>query len=248
MSAVAVSGLTKAYEGQDALRGISFDIAEGEVFGLLGPERRRQDDDGRDPRGVQTPRRGRGVRPRRRSRGRRRRLARPDRHRPPVVRDVPAPQRASSTSRLFAGYYAAPRDPDEVITLVGLQEKRDALVKIAVGRSAAEARPRARSHRRPRAPLPRRADDGVRPCSAAGRVGDDPFAPRAREDGAADDALPRRGRAARRPRGRPPRRRDRRARHARGARRRARDGDPVPPRRTRHRRSRPTSRRASCTS
>ena len=30
--------------------------------------------------------------------------------------------------RLFAGYYATPRDPDEVITLVGLEEKRDALV------------------------------------------------------------------------------------------------------------------------
>ena len=37
MSAVVVSGLRKAYEGQDALRGISFEIEEGEVFGLLGP-------------------------------------------------------------------------------------------------------------------------------------------------------------------------------------------------------------------
>ena len=37
MSAIAVRGLRKAYNGVQAVRGISFVVEEGEVFGLLGP-------------------------------------------------------------------------------------------------------------------------------------------------------------------------------------------------------------------
>ena len=37
MSAISVSDLHKSYGDYEALRGISFEIAEGEVFGLLGP-------------------------------------------------------------------------------------------------------------------------------------------------------------------------------------------------------------------
>ena len=36
-SAVTVSDLRKAYGEVEAVRGISFEIAEGEIFGLLGP-------------------------------------------------------------------------------------------------------------------------------------------------------------------------------------------------------------------
>ena len=35
--------------------GSTFEVGAGEVFGLLGPERRGQDDDGRDPRGLPPP-------------------------------------------------------------------------------------------------------------------------------------------------------------------------------------------------
>jgi ABC-2 type transport system ATP-binding protein len=35
--AIAVSGLRKAYGSQEALRGVDFTVARGEVFGLLGP-------------------------------------------------------------------------------------------------------------------------------------------------------------------------------------------------------------------
>ena len=35
--------------------------------------------------------------------------------------------------RLFAGYYAAPRDPDEVVELVGLSDKRDARARTLSG-------------------------------------------------------------------------------------------------------------------
>ncbi len=52
MSAVAVADLHKSYGDFQAVKGIDFEIRSGEVFGLLGPERRRQDDDRRDPRGL----------------------------------------------------------------------------------------------------------------------------------------------------------------------------------------------------
>ena len=37
MSIVAFSGLTKSYGQTPALRGVSFDVPQGEIFGLLGP-------------------------------------------------------------------------------------------------------------------------------------------------------------------------------------------------------------------
>ena len=36
-TAIVVSDLRKSYGGVEALRGVSFEVAEGEVFGLLGP-------------------------------------------------------------------------------------------------------------------------------------------------------------------------------------------------------------------
>ena len=36
-SAIVARDLRKAYDGVEALRGVSFEVAEGEVFGLLGP-------------------------------------------------------------------------------------------------------------------------------------------------------------------------------------------------------------------
>ncbi len=37
MSAIVVSGLRKTYGSLEAVRGVDFEIEEGEVFGLLGP-------------------------------------------------------------------------------------------------------------------------------------------------------------------------------------------------------------------
>src|SRR3989304_3329267 len=37
MPAIVVDSLRKSYGGTEALRGISFDVADGEIFGFLGP-------------------------------------------------------------------------------------------------------------------------------------------------------------------------------------------------------------------
>ena len=142
------------------------------------------------------------------------------------------------THAIFAGYYRAPRDVDEVIALVGLRGEGERAGQDALGRPEAAARPRHRARRRSRPRLPRRADDGLRPAGAPRGVGDDPLAPLARQDRPAHDALPRRGRAARRPR-----RGD--ARGADRARRDAARADDAPTCRPRSATGR-TARRCSC--
>jgi ABC-2 type transport system ATP-binding protein len=132
MPAIEVSGLRKAYGNLEAVRGVDFMIEEGEVFGLLGPNgagktttveilegyRRRDAGDvrvlGHDP---QRPG--------------------PDfRQRIGVVlqqSDLWPNLTVRETHAIFAGYYEAPRNVDEVIALVGLAEKQDARVKTLSG-------------------------------------------------------------------------------------------------------------------
>jgi len=132
VSAIVVEELRKSYGGNEAVRGVSFRINEGEVFGLLGPngagktttveilEGYRERDSGRvdvlgfDPaRAEQEYRERIGV----------------------VLQQSQlfANLTVRETHRLFAGYYRHPRDVDEVIDLVGLGEKRDERVKTLSG-------------------------------------------------------------------------------------------------------------------
>ena len=127
-----VRELRKAYGSLEAVRGISFEVAAGQVFALLGPngagktttveilEGYRQRDGGDvevlgfDPGRAQRELRERiGV------------VLQSSEMWPALtVREVHA---------IFAGYYARPRDVDEVIELVGLAEKHDARVKTLSG-------------------------------------------------------------------------------------------------------------------
>ena len=132
MSAIRVSDLRKSYGDHEAVRGISFDIREGEVFGLLGPNgagktttveilegyRARDGGDvevlGFDPaRGEVAYRERIGV------------VLQQSQLFPNLT--------VAETHRMFAGYYEHPRDVDEVIQLVGLAEKRDARIKTLSG-------------------------------------------------------------------------------------------------------------------
>ncbi len=131
-SAIVVRDLRKSYDGVEALSGISFEVGEGEVFGLLGPngagktttveilEGYRARDGGEasvlanDPGDASQSFRERiGV----------------------VLQhsDLPPLLTVREVHRLFAGYYAHPRNVDEVIDLVGLEEKRSARVKTLSG-------------------------------------------------------------------------------------------------------------------
>jgi ABC-2 type transport system ATP-binding protein len=132
VTAILVEELRKSYGEHEAVRGISFHIKEGEVFGLLGPngagktttveilEGYRERDGGR----VDVL----GFDPARAQREYRERIG--------VVlqqSQLWSNLTVRETHRLFAGYYREPRDVDEVIELIGLGPKRDARVKTLSG-------------------------------------------------------------------------------------------------------------------
>jgi ABC-2 type transport system ATP-binding protein len=132
MSAVEVSGLRKAYDGFEAVRGIDFEIGAGEVFGLLGPNGAGKTTTVEILEGY-----------RRRSAGEVRVLgedpARADRTWRSRIGVVPQSGELfpSLTVRehleLFAGYYEHHRPPQEVLELVGLVEKADAKTRTLSG-------------------------------------------------------------------------------------------------------------------
>ena len=131
--AIEVTGLSKAYGSQAALRGVDFTVARGEVFGLLGPNGagkttcvevlegyRTQDSGavrvlGRDPGGS--------------------RAARPGRHRPAELRHLSVPDRARDRLAL-RGAVPAPRRVDEVLALAGLDDCADRAARTLSGGQA----------------------------------------------------------------------------------------------------------------
>jgi ABC-2 type transport system ATP-binding protein len=132
VTAIRVEDLRKSYGSYEALRGVSFEIREGEVFGLLGPNgagktttveilEGYRDRDGGDVSVL-------GFDPADADRAFRERIG--------VVlqqSQLYPNLTVAETHRVFATYYEQPRDADEVIDLVGLGEKRDARVKTLSG-------------------------------------------------------------------------------------------------------------------
>jgi ABC-2 type transport system ATP-binding protein len=132
MHAIEVSGLHKAYGNLEAVRGVDFTIEEGEVFGLLGPNGAGKTTTVEILEGYRT-----------RDAGEVRVLGHdPDRPGPDFRERIGVVLQQSEmwpnltvreTHAIFAGYYRAPRDVDEVIAVVGLQQKAGARVKSLSG-------------------------------------------------------------------------------------------------------------------
>jgi ABC-2 type transport system ATP-binding protein len=132
VSAIAVRDLRKSYGASKALRGISFEIREGEVFGLLGPNGAGKTTTIEILEGYRTRDGGEvevlGFDPERAGSAFRERIG--------VVlqqSQLWPNLTVAETHRMFAGYYEHPRNAEEVIALVGLAEKRDARVKTLSG-------------------------------------------------------------------------------------------------------------------
>ena len=131
-AAISVRDLRKSYGEHEAVRGISFDIRAGEVFGLLGPNGAGKTTTVEILEGYRSRDAGEvtvlGHDPARSDRAFRERigvvLQHSDLFQNLTVREIHA---------MFAGYYARSRDVDEVIELVGLADKRDARVKTLSG-------------------------------------------------------------------------------------------------------------------
>jgi ABC-2 type transport system ATP-binding protein len=132
VSAITVRDLRKSYGAYEALRGVSFEIKEGEVFGLLGPNGAGKTTTIEILEGYRTRDRGEvtvlGFDPQRAGSAFRERIG--------VVlqqSQLWPNLTVAETHRMFAGFYEHPRNAEEVIALVGLTEKRAARVKTLSG-------------------------------------------------------------------------------------------------------------------
>jgi ABC-2 type transport system ATP-binding protein len=124
-AAISVRGLRKAYGRNEAVRGIDFEVARGEVFGFLGPNgagktttieilEGYRDRTGGDVTVLD-------VDPEHANRSWRNRIGL-------VLQECQLDPTLTvrETLDLYASFYTAPRPVDEIIELVGLTDKRDA--------------------------------------------------------------------------------------------------------------------------
>jgi ABC-2 type transport system ATP-binding protein len=132
MVAIHVEGLTKSYGSNRAVDGISFDVSEGEIFGLLGPNGAGKTTTVEILEGLREPDTGKvevfgtdvGKTP--------------DRIRHEIgvaLQTTTLMQNLTSWEilDLFGSFYRNSVSPDSLLERLGLQEKRNALVKTLSG-------------------------------------------------------------------------------------------------------------------
>jgi ABC-2 type transport system ATP-binding protein len=120
-----VEDLTKRYGDVEAVRGISFSVEEGEVFGLLGPNGAGKTSTIEILEGLRNADGGTvsvcGYDPQRNPDELKREIG-------AALQSTALPDklRVIEALRLFAGFYKRRRDPDDLLKRFGLEEKRNA--------------------------------------------------------------------------------------------------------------------------
>jgi len=119
-----VDNLVKHYGDVRAVRGVSFSVEEGEVFGLLGPNGAGKTTTVEILEGLRSPDSGSvrvcGLDPQVSSRELKHEIGASLQ-----ATALPDKLRVMEALRLFAGFYKRRRDPEELLKRFGLEEKRN---------------------------------------------------------------------------------------------------------------------------
>jgi ABC-2 type transport system ATP-binding protein len=120
-----VENLVKRYGDVEAVRGVSFSVQEGEVFGLLGPNGAGKTTTVEILEGIRDPDGGTlsvcGLNPQTSSQELKHEIG-------ASLQSTALPEkmRVMEALRLFAGFYKRRRNPEELLKRFGLEEKRNA--------------------------------------------------------------------------------------------------------------------------
>src|SRR6516162_2017856 len=120
-----VENLVKRYGEVEAVRGVSFSVEQGEVFGLLGPNGAGKTSTIEVLEGLRVPDGGRisvcGLDPQKNPNELKREIG-------AALQSTSLPDkiRVSEALRLFASFYQRKRKPEELLRRFGLEEKRNA--------------------------------------------------------------------------------------------------------------------------
>jgi ABC-2 type transport system ATP-binding protein len=123
-SILQVENLVKRYGKVEAVRGVSFNVQEGEVFGLLGPNGAGKTSTVEIMEGLRTPDSGRvsvcGLDPQKNPQELKHEIGAALQ-----ATSLPDKLRVIEALRLFASFYRRHRSPDELLKRFGLEEKRN---------------------------------------------------------------------------------------------------------------------------
>lgn len=123
-SILQVQNLVKRYGEVEAVRGVSFNVEEGEVFGLLGPNGAGKTSTIEIMEGLRTPDSGRvsvcGLDPQKSPQELKHEIGAALQ-----ATSLPDKLRVIEALRLFASFYRRHRRPEELLKRFGLQEKRN---------------------------------------------------------------------------------------------------------------------------